>query len=85
MVIWKSRDEGLTWSKEKELTHDSVRNHNYARRPLNANPAFYALWADGNPRKPSESYLYFTDQEGSHVWRLPPKMTGEFAKPEIAW
>jgi hypothetical protein len=53
------------------------------RRPLQARPAFYALWADGHARQPSESSLYFTDQAGTHVWRLPVEMAGEFAKPEI--
>jgi hypothetical protein len=85
MVMWTSRDEGGTWTQLKQLTHDSARNHTYARRPLNANPEFYALWADGDARKPSESFLYFTNQRGDHVWRLPTKMTGDFAKPEIAW
>jgi hypothetical protein len=44
---------------------------------------FYALWADGDARQPSESYLYFTNQRGDHIWRLPAKMKGDFAKPEI--
>jgi hypothetical protein len=85
MVMWTSRDEGKTWSRAKQLTRDSRRNHTYARRPLNAHPDFYALWADGNAREPSESNLYFTDQRGDHVWRLPAKMDGEFATPEVAW
>jgi hypothetical protein len=85
MVLWTSRDEGQTWRKVKQLTHDPQRNHTYARRPLNAQPAFYALWADGNGRAPSESSLYFTNQRGDHVWRLPAKMDAEFARPAIAW
>ena len=85
MVMWLSHDEGQTWKKVKQLTHDLQRNHTYARRPLNAQPDFYALWADGNGREPSESCLYFTNQRGDHVWRLPAKMEAEFAKPEIAW
>ena len=67
------------------MTHDSKLNHTYPRRPVDANPQFYALWADGNPLERSESQLYFTDREGSHVWRLPTHMDGDFAKPEIAW
>jgi hypothetical protein len=39
--------------------------------------------ADGNARKKSESRLYFTDRDGTHVWRLPTTMTGDTAKPEI--
>ena len=82
-MLWTSQDEGRTWQKIKQLTHHSTRNHTYARRPFDARPDFYALWADGNAREPSESYLYFTDQRGEHVWRLPAKMKGDFAKPEL--
>jgi hypothetical protein len=85
MVMWTSTDEGRTWKRVKQLTHDRERNHTYARRPLDAHPDFYALWADGHGRQPSESALYFTNQRGDHVWRLPVRMTTEFAKPEIAW
>ena len=85
MVLWTSKDEGQTWQKMKQLTHESPRNHTYARRPLNAHPDFYAFWADGNARQPSESFLYFTNQRGDHVWRLPATMRSSFAKPEVAW
>jgi hypothetical protein len=83
MVLWTSNDEGLTWKRVKQLTHDPLRNHTFARRPLNAHPDFYAFWADGNGREPSESSLYFTNQKGGHVWQLPPKMEGAFASPAI--
>lgn len=83
MVMWLSRDEGATWQKAKQLTHDSRFNHTFARRPVNAHAGFYTFWADGNPLEPSESSLYFTNREGSRVWRLPAKMSGEFAKPEV--
>jgi photosystem II stability/assembly factor-like uncharacterized protein len=85
MVMWTSADRGQTWKKVKELTHNSPRNHTYARKPVNAHADFYALWADGDTRKPSESNLYFTDKAGTHVWRLPPVMKAEFERPEIAW
>jgi hypothetical protein len=85
MVLWTSPDQGATWIRQKSLTQSSQFNHTYARRPVNTHPQFYALWADGNPLAPSESRLYFTDRDGSHVWRLPIKMDGEFAKPETAW
>ena len=85
MVMWLSRDQGATWTKLKQLTRDSKFNHSYARRPLHAQPEFYALWADGHARQPSASSLYFTDKEGTQVWRLPAKMEGEAAKPEVAW
>jgi hypothetical protein len=85
MVLWTSADEGQTWKKVKQLTHDQQRNHSYARRPLNAHPDFYAIWADGHGREPSLSALYFTNQRGDRVWRLPTKMTADYAKPEVAW
>ena len=85
MVLWTSNDEGATWTRVKQLTHDSPRNHTYARRPLNAHPDFYALWADGDAFQPSVSSLYFTNKTGDHVWRLPSEMRDDTAKPEIAW
>jgi len=85
MVMWTSHDQGASWTKIKELTHNSQGNHTYARRPLNAQPEFYALWADGNARAPSESHIYFTNRTGDHVWRLPAQMSGDLAQPEIAW
>jgi hypothetical protein len=61
MVLWKSDDSGTTWH-ELPLTHKSVRNHSYARRPLNAHPGFYAIWADGNADTLSASVLYFCNK-----------------------
>jgi hypothetical protein len=85
MVMWTSSDLGHTWKKLKQLTKNSPRNHTYARKPLHAHPDFYSIWADGTAREPSESFLYFTNQKGEHVWRLPAKMSGDFAKPEQVW
>jgi hypothetical protein len=85
IVMWTSNDEGKTWKRVKQLTHNSPMNHTFARRPLNASSDFYALWADGNPRQPSESHLYFTDKNGSHVWRLPSKMTTATQACEITY
>ncbi|MGD9645849.1 MAG: BNR-4 repeat-containing protein, partial [Pirellulales bacterium] len=85
MVMWTSGDRGLNWQRVKSLTGDPPRNHSYARRPQPANPDFYALWADGDGHKPSESSLFFTDRAGSHVWRLPPEMTSDTASPDAAW
>jgi len=85
MVMWTSADQGATWKRVKQLTRNSPRNHTYARRPVDAHPDFYALWADGHGRQPSESNLYFTNQRGDHVWRLPKVMTTESATPEQAW
>jgi len=82
MVMWTSTDLGNAWAKTGQLTKDSLRNHTYAREPLNAHPDFYGLWADGHGRKPSESYLYFCDKEGT-VRILPRKMADDFIKPEV--
>ncbi|WP_165074345.1 BNR-4 repeat-containing protein [Paludisphaera rhizosphaerae] len=82
MVLWTSADQGATWTRVKQLTHDKTRNHTYAKRPVNAHPDFYAFWADGDARKKSESSLYFTDRLGTKVRRLPIKMTGDAQVPE---
>ena len=80
MAMWLSDDQGQTWKKLRQLTAGSERNHTYARKPLNAHPAFYALWADGHGRKPSESYLYFCDKAGN-VRILPRQMDAPMTKP----
>ncbi|MDX1981612.1 MAG: BNR-4 repeat-containing protein [Bryobacteraceae bacterium] len=82
MVMWTSRNQGASWKREKRLTAAREFNHTYARKPVNAHPDFYALWADGDTKKPSVSHLYFTDRAGTAVWRLPRRMTGAMAKPE---
>ncbi len=82
MAMWLSHDRGATWQKIRQLTRNSPRNHNYARRPLNAHPDFYAIWADGHGRQPSESALYFVNRDGDRVRRLPITMKGEEAEPE---
>jgi hypothetical protein len=82
LAVWESTDEGRTWKKLRQLTHRSSTNHTYVRRPVNAHPEFAAIWADGDPLRPSASALYFTDGEFRHVWRLPVQMSGETAKPE---
>lgn len=81
MGMWLSRDQGAKWEKVKALTHDSERNHSYARKPLNAHPDFYALWADGDPMKPSKSLIYFTTKDGA-VFVLPEKMEGVGERPQ---
>ncbi len=85
VAMWISRDQGRTWKKIKQLTRDSEFNHTYVRRPVDAHPDFYALWADGHAREKSESRLYFTNRAGDHVWRLPTAMEQDAARPEVAW
>jgi len=81
VAMYVSRDQGASWQM-KQITRNSKLNHNYPRRPWNAHPAFYALWADGNAFEPSESSLYFTDREGTAVWRLPVSMKRDFERPQ---
>ncbi|MBI3947084.1 MAG: BNR-4 repeat-containing protein [Armatimonadetes bacterium] len=82
VAMWTSSDQGRTWQLTRQLTRESDYNHTYVRRPVNAHPDFYAFWADGHARRPSDSRLYFCDRSGERVWRLPPVMAGEFARPE---
>ena len=81
IAMWISNDLGKTWTKTADLTSNSTRNHTYARKPVNAHNDFYAIWADGNARKPSQSTLYFCNKEGT-VHILPKEMNHGFAKPE---
>jgi hypothetical protein len=81
MVSWLSRDQGAKWEVAHVLTRDSRYNHTYARKPVNAHPDFYALWADGSPLEPTPSALYFATRDGK-VFRLPQHMTAGTAKPE---
>ena len=85
VVLWISRDQGETWTRARQLTARSAYNHTYVRKPVNAHPEFYALWADGHARQPSASRLYYTDRESSHVWELPSTMSGDVARPRVAW
>ena len=76
MALWESKDKGASWTKMKQLTRNSVYNHTYARRPMNARDDFYAFWADGHGRQPSESRLYISDKDGK-VFMLPQVMNTE--------
>lgn len=81
VAMWVSRDTGATWTLDRQLTRDSRYNHTYCRKPLHAQPDFYALWADGHGRQVSPSHLYFCNQQGD-VFLLPPEMPAATAKPE---
>lgn len=81
MGMWLSRDQGANWKEVKWLTANSGMNHSYARKPLNAHPEFYALWADGNPLKPSRSRIYFSTRDGE-VFVLPERMEGASERPK---
>lgn len=80
VVQWKSNDQGKTWTRAKQLTHNSPRNHNYIRKVVNGHDPFYYFWADGDPGKLSKSQMYFGDSKG-RVWELPYTMTKEAETP----
>jgi hypothetical protein len=82
MGLWTSRDEGLTWTLEREITRNSEFNHSYARRPRYDTASFRAFWADGDPYKMTKSHLYFCDATGTRVRRLPYEMEADFAEPD---
>jgi hypothetical protein len=81
IAVWLSRDFGTTWNKEKQLTTGSEFNQCYPRRPVNAHPDFYALWACGHGRKKSASTLYFCNKNGD-VFELPRQMDSKHQKPK---
>ena len=81
VASWTSVDQGRSWRMQRQLTHDSRKNHTYVRRPVDAHPEFYALWADGHGRQPSSSSLYFADRTGN-VFRLPRNMETDWAVPQ---
>ncbi|GMV91186.1 MAG: hypothetical protein AMXMBFR82_09640 [Candidatus Hydrogenedentota bacterium] len=82
VAMWTSSDKGVTWTKERQLTSGSPYNHTYCRRPLNAHPDFYAFWADGHGRQPSDSRLYISDKTGENVRRFPYEMSDDLAALE---
>lgn len=81
VAMWLSRDQGQSWEKVRQLTSNSEYNHTYVRRTIKAHPDFYAFWADGHGRKPSDSRFYFCNRDGD-VFKLPVEMTTDFQKPE---
>ncbi len=80
IAMWTSHDRGESWIKSGQLTAGSERNHTYARRPVDPHPDFFALWADGHGRKPSESSIFFSNIDGN-VFQLPREMKNRFSTP----
>ncbi len=80
VAVWTSNDTGDSWTKAKQLTANSEFNQCYPRRPVNAHPDFYALWASGHGRRKSESTLFFCNKIGD-VFELPRQMDADTAKP----
>jgi len=81
VAMWVSRDQGSHWTMARQMTSNSERNHTYVRRPVHAHPDFYAFWADGHGRQPSESRLYFCNRQGD-VFILPATMDEDYATPK---
>lgn len=79
--LWVSFNKGETWRLEREVTHNSPRNHSYLRRPHNPVDPFFGMWADGNSSEFSVSSIYFTNSNGTKVYMLPYTMEGDFAEP----
>lgn len=82
IVLWTSIDQGRHRTRVRNMVPGSRRNHAYPRRPVHADPGFYAFWADGNGRRPSPSTLYFSDREG-RVFRLPRHMQQDSERPSL--
>ncbi|CAG4999537.1 hypothetical protein DYBT9275_02249 [Dyadobacter sp. CECT 9275] len=82
VAMWLSKDAGKTWIKEKQMTRNSKMNHSYVRKPSQASPDFYGIWADGHGRKPSESNLYFTNHKGD-VFQLPRHSNDDMITPQL--
>ena len=85
VAVWVSNDQGANWTITKYATSNSIYNHSYCRKPVNANPEFYSFWADGSSNySQSDSNLFFTDHDGTTVWQLPREMTDSMEKPIYA-
>ena len=82
LVLWTSIDKGRSWVKTRQLTRSSPRNHNYARRPIDAKDPFFLFWADGDPTLLSPSHLYFGNSSGDQIWQLPYEMQAVTASPQ---
>jgi len=82
MMMWVRPANSLAWNPFRTITEESPRNHGYARRPVDAHPDFYAFWADGNPDALTPSHLYFTNQDGTGLWKLPYEMKTPTATPK---
>ena len=77
---WISRDGGATWNKEFQLTRESDVNQCFPRRTVDASPEFYAIWAEGNGRRPSSSEIRFSTKDGA-VYELPREMKEDWEAP----
>ncbi len=81
IVMWKSNDNGDSWTREKTVTKNSKYNQTYMRKSLNARDPFFYFWADGDSTQLSRSCLYFSDLKGKRVYQMPYDLTEELTKP----
>ncbi len=82
VAVWISTNAGDSWQLERQVTHDSPRNHAYIRRPLHRKEPFCSFWASGDPHRFGISELFFADLNGQ-VWKLPYRMESEWVRPEL--
>ncbi|WP_114750271.1 BNR-4 repeat-containing protein [Pleomorphovibrio marinus] len=80
---WISEDNGRNWEFGGPVTQNSERNHSYLRRPHNPKDPFFGMWADGDSKEFSISYIYFTNSSGSEVYRLPYNMEEDLQAPQL--
>jgi hypothetical protein len=66
VAVWRSRDEGATWTRIRTFPAQDVYNAAYARRLWDVEAPFDVFWADGDAAEPSESRLYFESIDGGH-------------------
>ncbi len=77
--LWTSSDNGVTWKRNKQLTAQSGINAYNARRPVNAQDSFYALWTDNQDKRNKSSNMYISNREGE-VFQLPRHMDENWVK-----
>ncbi|MEM6332207.1 MAG: BNR-4 repeat-containing protein [Planctomycetota bacterium] len=70
LATWISDDGGQSWHRERVLTRGGSVNHTYPRKPLGADPAFYAFWADGDASQPSASSLWYIARDAAVPTRM---------------
>jgi len=82
MVYLASHDQGATWTRELGIAPGGT-NQTYARGPLDADPGFYAFWADGNTLTRSVSHIFFATRDG-RSYQLPEQMSETPMRPSRA-
>lgn len=81
VVLLESADSGLSWTTIRRYPLFDERNQTYVRQVVGGTEEFWALWADGDAYRESDSTLYLADRAGE-MYRLPRSMHGDTARPE---